>query len=442
MPQRTIFLVDMNAFFIACEMTRRPELRGGPAAVAGDPSRRTGIILAANYEARALGVRTAMTLNEALRLCPAIKLAPPDHDFYAAKSRQVMAILARFSPLVEQNSIDEAWLDMTGCEGLFGPPIVAAQQIMAAIESELDLWCSIGIADNKFLAKMASEMKKPRGITELRQENVAKLLWPLPVRAMYGVGAQTAAKLERLGVRTVGDLARLDRTYLIQTFGKAGETLHLHAQGLDDSPVTARSADDAKSIGREATLAHDVSDLHEAKRILLEQADEVGRRTRAQGLVGRTVQITLKYTDFSSSTRQMTVPPTDHSQAIYAAGCVLLDQNWDPAKPVRLLGITLAGLEKPAGGEQMSLFDLPAQPRGLAPIGCAALSGQSAQPGNPAPPRRPGALDVTIDALLKKHGRGTITRASLLKQPADETTRPSVDETARPAKDPAKPLIP
>ena len=156
--QKVIFLVDMNAFFISCEMTRDHSLVGIPAAVAGDPQKRSGIILAANYEARSFGVKTAMVLHEALKLCPKIVLVPPDHHFYGEKSKEVMDLLSNYTPILEQNSIDEAWLDMTGCEGLFGKPVEAAKRIMNEIKDRLGLWCSIGIAENKFLAKMAAEM--------------------------------------------------------------------------------------------------------------------------------------------------------------------------------------------------------------------------------------------------------------------------------------------
>ena len=172
--KRIVFLVDMNAFFISCEMSRNQGLKGKPAAVAGDPKNRMGIILAANYDARKYGIRTTMLVHEAKKLYPNILLVPPDHEFYEIKSREVMEILSRYTPIVQQNSIDEAWLDMTGCQGLFGEPAETAGRIMADIRRELDLWCSIGISDNKFLAKMASEMKKPLGITEIWQDDIKK----------------------------------------------------------------------------------------------------------------------------------------------------------------------------------------------------------------------------------------------------------------------------
>lgn len=169
----------MNAFFISCETTRNREIAGKPAAVAGDPKKRSGIILAANYEARKFGVKTAMVLHEALKLCPGMRILPPDHGFYERKSQEVMQLLSHYSPIIEQNSIDEAWLDMTGCESLFGKPLDAARRIMDRISSELGLWCSIGISYNKLLAKMASEIKKPMGITEIWEHDLETRLWPL-----------------------------------------------------------------------------------------------------------------------------------------------------------------------------------------------------------------------------------------------------------------------
>ncbi len=241
-------------------MTRNDSLVGIPAAVAGDPKKRTGIILAANYEARACGVKTTMVVHEALKLCPKLIVVPPDHHFYEQKSKEVMALLSNYTPILEQNSIDEAWLDMTGCEGLFGQPPDAAKRIMDEIKDRLGLWCSIGIAENKFLAKMAAEMKKPLGITELWECDIPVKLWPLPVKQMYGIGGKTAEKLNRMGIQTIGELARSDINLIVKTFGKGGSEIYLHANGIDNSPVLSRMADDMKSIGRSATLPEDISD--------------------------------------------------------------------------------------------------------------------------------------------------------------------------------------
>jgi DNA polymerase-4 len=352
--ERVIFLVDMNAFFISCEQLRHPEIAGKPAAVAGDPENRTGIILTANYEARKYGIRTTMVLREAFKLCPDLVTIPPDHSFYHQKSREVMEILSSYTLIVEQNSIDEAWLDMTGSISLFGEPAATARNIMGRINKELNLWCSIGISENKFLAKMASEMKKPHGITELWTKDIKEKMWPLPVSSMYGVGKKTAMKLQGMGIFTIGDLALYNRQYLADKLGKAGAELSLLANGQDNSPVTPNEDGEMKSIGRSVTLPHDTVDIEYAKSVLLELSDDVGMTARRYDKKGRTVQIIIKYADFSSITRQTTVPATYLVKDIYAAGKMLLDKNWSN-KPIRLLGIGLSGFDN-CDTQQLSLF--------------------------------------------------------------------------------------
>ena len=427
--KRVIFLVDMNAFFISCEMTRNSALKGKPAAVAGDPKKRTGIILAANYEARALGIKTTMLLNEARRLCPELLVVPPDHDFYAEKSRGVMAILAEFTPVVEQNSIDEAWLDMTGTEGLFGDPVSAARSIMEAINTRLDLWCSIGISDNKFLAKMASEMKKPQGITELWPGDVPAKLWPLPVGYLYGVGRKSAEKLNRLGIQTVGDLARLPQKFLVDTFGKGGETMYHHARGQDFDPVVPRSHDDVQSIGRSTTLSENVSDLDKAKLVLMQLADEVAATARKNGVCGKTVQITLKYTDFSTVTRQTAIGASCGTQDLYLAGCRLLEANWSVDKPIRLIGISLNNLTGQAElletqHRQVSFFDQPdlrATEQGIQqpPV----LPSLPAPSNQQVKAERQQRIDQAMDDIRNRYGKGSIKRAALIKKnPEDDVT--------------------
>lgn len=393
--QRVIFLVDMNAFFISCEMTRNDSLVGRPAAVAGDPKKRSGIILAANYEARACGVKTAMVLHEALKLCPKIILVPPDHRFYAQKSTEVMDLLSNYTPLLEQNSIDEAWLDMTGTAGLFGQPVEAAKRIMDEIKDRLGLWSSIGIAANKFLAKMAAEMKKPLGITELWENDIPIKLWPLPVNQMHGIGGKSAAKLNRLGIRTVGDLAGFDRNQIVKAFGKGGNDIYIHAHGFDNTPVVPHKSGDMKSIGRSTTLPDDISDLEKAKVILMELADDIGMTTRRHGKKGRTVHITLKYSDFQISTRQMTIPATCSTKEIYQAGCILLAQNWDRLHPVRLIGISLSGFHEDSSSGQLSLFD---------------------QRESNVKTEKNERLDQAMDKIRNKHGTEMITFAPLAKK--------------------------
>ncbi|MGA3280985.1 MAG: DNA polymerase IV [Smithella sp.] len=390
-----MFLVDMNAFFISCEMTRNPSLVGIPAAVAGDPKKRTGIILAANYEARACGVKTTMVIHEALKLCPKLTLIPPDHHFYGQKSEEVMDLLSNYTPALEQNSIDEAWLDMTGSEGLFGKPFDAAQQIINEIKDNLGLWCSIGIAENKFLAKMAAEMKKPLGITELWEKDIPVKLWPLPVKEMYGVGAKTAEKLNHMGITTIGELAKSDVNAVIKALGKFGNEIYSHANGIDNSTVRARVDDDVKSIGREKTLPEDITDIEKAKIVLMELADDVGMTVRKQSKEGRTVHITLKYSDFHSVTRQITIPATSVTREIYQAGCRLLEQNWNKSHPVRLIGISISGFYEDGFSEQLSLFD---------PMQGNVQSGKNKQ------------IDKAMDKIRNKYGSEKITLATLVKK--------------------------
>jgi DNA polymerase-4 len=394
--QRVVFLVDMNAFFISCEATRHPELRGKPAAVAGDQKRRAGIILTANYEARAFGVKTAETIQEAKKSCPDLVLITPDHKFYSKMSRYVMELLGGFSPVIQQNSIDEAWLDMTGSENIFGTPLNAAQKIMSKIKNELGLWCSIGISENKFLAKMASDMKKPLGITELWQKDIREKMWPLPVESMYGVGARTAERLKNHGMYTIGDIALYGKSILPHTFGKYGTLLFNLANGIDNEPVTPRRENTMKSIGRSTTLPHDLTDFEDARRVLLSLAEEVGADARRHSKKGTTVQITVKYSDFSSITRQSTVPATFLTKDICEAGTRLLKNNW-VSRPVRLIGISLSGFESEAP-QQLSFFTQK----------------------NEISSAREESLEKTVDVLREKYGDNTIKRAALLEHDSDK----------------------
>ncbi|MDD4780287.1 MAG: DNA polymerase IV [Tissierellia bacterium] len=355
---RVVFLVDMNAFYISCESTRHPEIIGKPAAVAGDPINRTGIILTANYEARKYGVKTTMILKDAFKLCPDLTIIPPDHKFYESKSREVMKILSDFTPIIEQNSIDEAWLDMTGSEKVLGLPMVSAKKIMDRINKELGLWCSIGISENKFLSKIASEMKKPMGITELWKKDIKEKMWPLSVMRMYGVGKQTAKKLHDMGIISIKDLATAEKKYIIDKLGKIGSELYYYANGIDTSPVTLNSGNNMKSIGRSVTLPNDTVDIECAKKILLELSDDVGMTARKHGKKGNKVQISIKYSNFKSVTRQTTVKPTYLVKNIYLAGIKLLEENWNN-QPIRLLGISISGFNNNYKSDQLSLFELP-----------------------------------------------------------------------------------
>jgi DNA polymerase-4 len=309
-----------------------------------------------------------------------------------------MDLLSNYTPVLEQNSIDEAWLDMTGCEGLFGAPVKAAKRIIDEIKDRLGLWCSIGIAENKFLAKMAAEMKKPLGITELWEADIPIKLWPLPVKEMYGIGSKTAEKLNRMGMKTIGDLAKCDANLIVKTFGKGGNDIYLHARGIDNSQVQAHLADDMKSIGRPTTLPDDIFDIEKAKLVLMELADDVGMTARRHGKKGRTVHITVKYSDFKVVTRQTTIPATCTTKKIYQAGCSLLKQNWDRFHSVRLIGISLSGFHEGGVSDQLSLFDEMKDN-----VKCD----------------KDERIDKAMDKIRNKHGSEIITFAALIEKKKD-----------------------
>lgn len=388
---RLIFLVDMNAFFISCETVRDPSLENIPAAVAGDPERRSGIILTANYAARAHGVRTTMTIYQAKRLCPALRLVPPDHAYYAVCSHAVMQVLARYTPVIEQNSIDEAWLDMTGCLPAEKCPEKLAKEIMETLRRETGLDCSIGIAENKFLAKMAADMKKPRGITALWKRDVEEKLWPLPIGELYGVGRKMREKLIHRGITTIGDLVHWGAPVLTARFGKWGAEMYAHACGNDASLVIPHQKDEMKSIGHSTTLARDITAVGQALPVFLSLAERVTERARRHHKRGRTVQITIKYADFKVVTRQAAIPATDLCKPVFEESCVLFRTHWS-GQAVRLLGVTLSAFEEEEN-RQLSFTDL------LTPA---------------AAPQTDARLEAAVDRIRARYGREMIQRAALL----------------------------
>ncbi|WP_422444899.1 DNA polymerase IV [Thermoanaerobacterium sp. DL9XJH110] len=358
-----IIHVDMNAFYASCHQAKDPGLRGKPVLVAGDPARRNGIILTASYEARRFGVKTAMPNWEAKKLCPHAIFIKPDYELYVRTSERVMEILRRFSPLVEVFSIDEAWLDVTGCEGLFGDSVEIAGRIQEAILKELGLTCSVGVSCNKLLAKMASDLKKPGGLTVLAPEDVPRVLWPLPVDELFGVGRRMAEHLKGMNINTIGDLAQVPVEFLEKAFGLVGRHLHLAANGIDDSPVDPHSMDTASSMGHSVTLSRDVTTWEEAEAVLLSLSDKVGRRVRRESYVGRTVTITLRDASFCTITRSVTIPHTSATEDIYAAARKLLHANWDGKTPLRLLGVSLSRLVREF--DQVCLFENEAKKKRL-----------------------------------------------------------------------------
>jgi len=350
-----ILLVDMNAFFIMCESLTNKELLTSPAAVAGDPKKRTGIILTANYEARKWGVYTTMTVNQAKKVCPNIILVKPTKGLYTEYSKKVFEILNRYTPIVEKASIDEGWLDITKSIALFGSPYEIATKIISDIKEELGLWCSVGISENKFLAKMACDMKKPLGITSMYKKDIPKMLWPLKVEKMYGVGKSTRKLLNRSGIYTIENIAKCDKVFLNEHFGSMGLYMYDKSRGIDNSIVTNMRNIKSKSISRAITLEKDTVDVVYAKKIIMKLAQDVGLEARKKKLKGSTVQITLKYNDFTSITRQKKVMDTNLDKDIIKVAYELLDVNFDNSRPVRLIGVGLHNMAK--NKPQISFFE-------------------------------------------------------------------------------------
>jgi DNA polymerase-4 len=360
--QRVILHVDMDAFFASVEIRDRPELATAPVIVGGAPERR-GVVAAANYVARRFGVHSAMPTSTALRLCPAAVLLPPRHGHYAAVSQQIRAIFARYTPQIEPLSLDEAFLDVTASERLFGAASAIGQRIKREIRDELQLVASVGVAPNKFLAKIASDVDKPDGFVVVTPERVLDFLDPLPVGRLWGVGKVGVKAFERLGVATIGQLRGYSRRLLQQHFGNFAEHLWQLAHGVDERPVI--SEQEAKSISHETTFARDIDDRAVLHAWLLDLTEQVGFRLRRHGLKGRTVQLKLRFADFVTISRAQTLAqPTDITAELWRAARGLFEQRLPrPLPPVRLIGIGVSGFDAGSGG-QIDLFGEPERRRG------------------------------------------------------------------------------
>ena len=352
--------VDMDAFFVSVEELYDPTLKGKPVVV-GAAGNERGVVAAASYEARKYGIHSAMPSRTAKRLCPEAIFLPGNYDRYQEWSDKVRAILERFTPVVQMVSIDEAYLDLTGTERLHGPAWTAAQKIQRTIEEETcpagggaGLPCSIGVAQSYLVAKVASDLAKPRGLLWIPAGAEAAFLAPLPVRRIPGIGQVTEKVLYAMGVRTVGELAAIAEDKLHEAFGRWGKSLYLKARGQDADLWFVD--EEQKSISHERTFREDVADARELEATLAYLAELVGKRLREAGLHARTITLKLRYSNFRTLTRAKTLPePTDLDSVVYQTAAALFRGAWDRAKKIRLLGIAAGSLG--AAPEQLSLLD-------------------------------------------------------------------------------------
>lgn len=358
MNPRTIIHLDLDAFYCAVEELRDPNLRGKPFAVGGRPEHR-GVVASCSYAARRLGIRSAMPMSRALQLCPELIILPGRHREYGQKSRQVMEILRQTSELVEQLSIDEAFLEVSGHAG---DKTELARSIQARIMQECSLPSSLGIASNKLVAKIASDIGKgsvktvtyPNAIQFVPAGQEAEFLAPLPLETLWGIGPKTAEQLRKIGINNIGELAAWPLVDLVKRLGKHGYDLHARANGIDNRPVETHR--DPKSVSQEVTFSRDTADKAKLERQLRKQSDTVAENLKHSHLLGSTVKLKLRWPDFSTITRQSTLPAaTQDAEEIYQQAHKLFLENWDSKTPIRLIGVGVSGLEPPS--KQLSLWD-------------------------------------------------------------------------------------
>jgi DNA polymerase-4 len=379
----SIIHVDLDAFFAAVEQRDRPELRGKPVIVGGDPRSR-GVVSTCSYEARKFGVHSAMPLRTALQLCPSGIFLPVDGAKYQRVSREVMAVLRRFTPVVEQVSIDEAFLDVAGSEALFGPAPEIARRIKREVVDATQLTVSVGVATTKLVAKVGSDLRKPDGLVVVEPGQEAAFLAPLEIRRLWGIGPKTADRLYGLGVRTIGELAALPVETLGRVLGEHGATLHDRARGIDPDPVIG-GGEAAKSVSHETTFALDVTDPAEIERTLLALTEGVSARLRAAGIRAGTVAVKIRDSQFRTITRQKTLPePSDLTDTIWRAALELTRPEVR-GKKIRLLGVAATQLKAP---EQISMFGVVDE--------------------------RQRRVVAATDAVRRRFGDRAVTRASLL----------------------------
>lgn len=394
--RKTIFHIDVNSAFLSWEASDRKrkgleetDLRDIPSAIGGDKSKRHGIILAKSTLAKKYGVKTGESIVEALKKCPELVIAPPNHGLYSECSRAFMEILKDYTPDIEQYSIDEAFMDMTGTERLFGEPVKAAHTIKNRIRDELGFTVNVGISDNKLLAKMASDFEKPDKVHTLYTDEIKEKLWPLPVGDLLYVGKSTVNALSKLGIHTIGELATTDVKILVSNLKKQGEAIWRFANGLDISMVESEPEAN-KGYGNSTTIPFDVSDEGTAKMVLLSLSEKVAARIREDGVVAESVSVTIKDFMLQKCSHQMVLHnKTNITSEIHEAACKLFDELWD-GTPIRLLGVQVGKVSNDIATRQMSLFD-------------------------DTDYEKLEAVDKAVDKIRSKYGQGAIKRAVFMK---------------------------
>ena len=403
MAERVIFHVDANSAFLSWSAAYRVkvlgeelDLREVPSVVAGDKESRHSIILAKSTPAKKYGIQTGEPLFQALEKCPDLKIVEPDYALYVEASRHFVEMLRQFSPAVEQYSIDEAWVDMTGTERLWGPPRLAAEQMRRRIWEELGFTVNVGISSNKLLAKMAGDFEKPNKVHTLFPEEVETKFWPLPVRDLFLVGAATERKLRMLGIYTIGDLARADVGLLKKRLGKHGETIWHFANGRNADAVTPEPAEN-KGYGNSVTTPQDVVTREGAHQTLLSLCETVASRMRRDGKCGSCVSIHLRTNEFQHFSHQSVLNgATNITEEIFKAACRVFDEVWDGITPLRQLGVQMTRLSN----EPYRQFDL--------------FSGMS-----PQQYEKKLRLDETVDALRDKFGEDILRRGKFANKPGE-----------------------
>lgn len=398
--ERKILHIDMDAFFASVEQMDHPAYRGKPVIVGGNPEGR-GVVSTCSYEARRFGVHSAMPMGEAMRRCPQGIFLPVRGKRYAEISNQIMTILSEYTPLIEPLSLDEAFLDLTGSEKIFGPAVEIARIIVDRIKDDVGLSASIGLAPNKFLAKLGSDLKKPNGFVVITPENMLDILKDLPVSKVWGVGAKTEEALLRMGIKSIGELQRCDLQDLIDHFGEAGAQLYHLARGEDDRPVVTGEA--AKSIGHEMTFPIDTDDREFLAGVLLSLCDQVARRLRRHQVKGRVITVKIRDLHFKTVTKRTTLNhATDFEEEIYQEALRLAEESDWVSRKVRLIGVSVSGFDREE--TQLTLFD-EMNHRDLPP--------------------HLDTLHQTVDHLKNKFGEEIITKAAILKVKQWNPTKPA-----------------